>query len=165
MDKQVLRNKFFYLALSAVLISIIYWSCYSLNAYHTYQEYGDVGLSAYDMYYHIHYASILNGFQYLVFANHISPDQLFILPIFALFPSVPTLLFIQAIVISLTGLVIFFVSRTIIKNEKISLLLCLAFLINPGTFGILLFDYHAEMLLPILFMLMFYLIKSSLSHL
>ena len=155
-ENSLFKSKYFIASVIATVISIFYWSVFSLNAYNTYHEYSDLGLFAFDMYYHINFASAVHGLQYFVFANHIAIDQLLILPIFAVFTSALSLLIIQTLVVSATGLVIFLVSRDIIKNEKISLLLCLAFLINPGTFGILIFDYHAEMMIPLLFILTFY---------
>ncbi len=154
--KDLFKSKYFLIACVAVIASIMYWSLFSLNAYNTYHEYSDLGLFSYDMFYHINFASAVSGFQYLVFANHIAPDQLFVLPMFALFPSALTLLFVQVILVSITGIVIFLISLDIIKDEKISLLLCLAFLINPGTFGMLVFDYHAEIMVPLTLVLTFY---------
>ncbi|MCL4365406.1 MAG: DUF2079 domain-containing protein [Candidatus Marsarchaeota archaeon] len=155
-NRSLLRSRYFLIACAAVLVSSVYWSAFALNAYNTYHEYSDLGIFAFDMFYHIHFASVVAGLQYLIFANHIAPDQLLVLPIFDLFQSSLTLLFVQAILVSLTGIAIFLVSRSIIRDERIALLLCLAFLINPGTFGLLVFDYHAEIMIPLFLILAFY---------
>ena len=88
-----------------------YWCLYSLNAYNTFHEFGDLGAFAYDMYYHLHYPNIVWGLQYLIFGNHIAPDLILVLPMYAIFQSALTLLFIQAAVLSVTGLVLFVVAR------------------------------------------------------
>ncbi len=127
-----------------------------MHAYNTYHEYPDVGIYSFDMYYHLHYPGIVNGLQYLVFGNHIAPDQLLALPLFLLLPSAVTLEVFQSIVLALTGLVIFFIAKDLLKNEKVAMLLALAFLLNPGIWGMLIFDYHAEMFIPLFLLLTFY---------
>lgn len=146
------------LAVAVVLVaaSFCYWSAYSINAYYTFHTYGDVGGSAYDMYYHIHYPSVFHGLQYLVFYTHLSPDQLLVLPIFYIYQSPLTLLLVQALVLSLTGLLVFYVAKRLMKDSFFGLLLCFAFLINPGLHGLLVFDYHAEFLIIPFVLLTFY---------
>lgn len=156
MEAGLLKNKYFLAALLAVIISITYWSAYAANSMSTYHQYADVGETAYDMYYHVNFPSALHGLQYLVFENHISPDQLLVLPFFAIAQSALTLLIIQAIVVSLTALVLFFIVRELLKSDKIALIFCVAFLVNPGVLGILVFDYHIEMMIPVFFLLSFY---------
>ncbi len=156
MDARIEKNKYLIIALVAVLVSTAYWSAYAANAFSTYHQYADVGETAYDMYYHVNFHSAVHGLQYIVFENHIAPDQLFILPFFALDQSPLTLLVLQAVLVSLAGLALFFIARDLLKSEKIGLIMCLAFLINPGVQGVLVFDYHIEMLIPIFFLLTFY---------
>lgn len=150
------RDRYLLAAVVVVLISTAYWSMFSFNAYNTYHEYADVGEAAYDMYYHVNFPSVLHGLQYMVFESHISPDQLFIMSFFALAPSALTLLVIQAFIVSMTGLAIFFVARDLLKSPGIALLLCVAFILSPGIQGILAFDYHTEMLIPLFVVLTFY---------
>lgn len=150
------HNKYLILAIAAVLISTVYWSAYVFNAYNTYHEYTDIGTVVADMYYHVHYPGVVHGLEYLVFLNHLSPDLIAFIPTFALVPSALTLLVEQAFIVSLTALVVFFIARDLLKNEKIALLLAVAFLLNPGTMGIFVFDFHPELLLPLFFVLTFY---------
>lgn len=147
---------YLYAAAAAALISIVYWSLFAINAYNTFHEYHDVGDAAYSMYYHTNYPNQISGLQYLVFTNHIAPDQLLLLPIFYLFPEALTLLFVQAIVISLTGLLLFFVVKELSKSKAWGFIFCIVFLINPGVHGILIFDYHVEFLIIPLMLLVFY---------
>jgi uncharacterized membrane protein len=108
------------------------------------------------MFYHINYPQAVGGLQYLVFANHISPIELLIMPIYALFSSALTLLIVQEVALSLTGLIVYFVAKDLLKNEPIALALCFAYLVNPGMHGMILFDYHSEFLIIPLFLLVFY---------
>ena len=145
-----------FVAIILVTASMIYWSAFSIKLYHTFHLSWDVANSAYDMYYHIHHLSQLHGLQYLSFADHLAPDQLIILPVFYLFPSALTLLLVQVAVVSLTGLLVFFITKRLTKSSFFGLLLCFAFLINPGTTGIIISDYHAEFLIIPFMLLTFY---------
>ncbi len=138
------------------VVNAIYWSLYSVNAYKTFHEYSDLGAFAYDMFYHIHYPGIVWGLQYLIFGNHIAPDLLLMLPIYAIFQSALTLLFIQAIVLSVTGVVLFFIARDLLDDRGMALLLAVAYFLNPGMHGMLIFDFHAESLIILFYILTFY---------
>lgn len=152
------RNKYLMAAVMAVLISTVYWSLFGANALGTYHEYTDLGTVVYDMYYRIAFPAAVHGLQYLVFLNHLAPDFVLLVPTFWLAPSALTLLVEQAAIVSGTALVVFLVARDLLKDEKTALLLCLAFLLNPGTQGIFVFDFHPELLLPLFFILTFYFI-------
>ncbi len=157
MDRSAIKNRACLIAaLILVAASLGYWSAFAVNSYRTFHSYWDVGSAAYDMYYHIHAAGMLHGLQYLSFATHLAPDQLLVLLVFYLYQSPLTLLLIQAVVISFTGMLIFFMARDLLKSSVVGLLLCLAFLLNPGLHGILVFDYHAEFLIIPLVLLSFY---------
>ncbi len=154
--KVVAKDKYLIAAIMLTLASVAYWSAFAVNAYSTYHEYTDLGQFAYDMYYHIHYLSAEHGLQFIVFANHITPDLILLLPIFAVAQSALTLLIAQAIILSLTGMVLFLVARDILKSDKIAIVLAFAFLANPGMHGMLVFDFHVESLIPIFLLLTFY---------
>jgi uncharacterized membrane protein len=147
---------YLYIVIVAVALSIVYWALFSLNAYNTFHEYSDLGFSTLSMYYHIHYPAVVGGLEYLIFWNHISPDQLLILPIFYIWQSSMTLLIVQDVVLSLTGLLIFFVARDLLKSRAWALVFCIVYLVNPGMHGMLVFDYHAEFLIIPFYVLTFY---------
>jgi uncharacterized membrane protein len=147
---------YLYAALAMVLASVAYWTAFAFNAYGTFHEYSDLGSLALSMYYDIHYPGIVHGLQYMLFMQHISPDMLLLLPFFYADSSALTLLVIQAVVVSFAGLAAFAVARRLIKSQKAALLLCAAFLLNPGLHGLTMFDAHVEMLLPLAFILVFY---------
>ena len=158
LEKLILKDKTaLYIAIAVTLISVVYWTMFGINAYNTFHEYSDLGFSTMSFYYHLNYPGVMHGLQYFVFWNHISPDQIFFLPIFYLYQSSLTLLFIQALGLSLTGLLIFFVVKDLAKSSTLGVIFCIVYLLNPGMYGMLIFDYHAEFLLIPLFVLTFYL--------
>jgi len=153
---QIKTSKITILAILITAISAAYWGFYAVNSYNAYNYGLDMGLTAYDFYYHINYLSPYNFLQYITFFEHLAPDQLIFLPIFYLFPS-PTLLgVIQGLVLSLTGLLIFYIAKDLIKNETAAFLMCAAFLINPGVRGIFSFNVHPEYMILPLYLLLFY---------
>ncbi len=153
---EIIRDKYAAAAIALCVISILYWSAFAANAYGVYHEYTDLGQFNFDMYYHIHYPSAFHGLQYIIFANHIAPDLIVLLPIYYLAQSPITLLIIQAILLSLTGLAAFFIVQDLLGNNKFALIISAAFLLNPGMHGMLVFDFHAEAFIPIFVMLTFY---------
>ncbi len=144
------------LAIVFTAASAAYWFMFSINSYNTFHEYEDLGGFVYDMYYHLHYPGIVGGLQYLVFGNHIAPDLLMMLPAYAVFQSPLTLVFIQALVLSITGFVLFFVARNLLKDGKLALLLATAYFLNPGIHSMLIFDFHPESLIILFYILTFY---------
>ncbi len=150
-------NKFYsYIAIIAGVISFAYWSLFGANALYTFHEYNDLGTFAYNMYVYLHYPQFAHGFQILIYGNHVVPDFLFLLPIYYVAQSALTLLVIQAFVLSLTGVVVFFVAKDLIKRPLLALGISLAFLLNPGVFGMLVFDFHAEAFIALFYILTFY---------
>jgi uncharacterized membrane protein len=151
-----------YVAIFLTVASIAYWTAYGFNAFYTFHEYNDLGIFAYNMWYDLHFPGIVHGLQLLIFGNHISPDQLLlVLPFFAIDQSPLTLLFIQAVVLSLTSLLVYFIAKDLLKDNVLAFLLFLAFLVNPGMHGMLIFDYHAEMLIIPFVLLTFYFFMKS----
>ncbi|MEM4067052.1 MAG: DUF2079 domain-containing protein, partial [Candidatus Micrarchaeaceae archaeon] len=152
----------FVVAVFLTLLSMIYWTAFGFNAFYTFHEYQDLGIFAYNMWYDIHFPGVMHGLQLLVFGNHVAPDQLFIiLPLFYLDQSPLTLLFIQAAILSCTALVIYFVANNLLNDEKLAFLIFLAFLLNPGMHGMLVFDYHAESMIILFYILTFYFLMKA----
>jgi uncharacterized membrane protein len=157
MEKLILKDKTcLYIVIAATVISIVYWTMFGINAYNTFHEYSDLGFSTMSYYYHLNYPGVMHGFEYLVFWNHISPDQILLLPVFWLYQSSLTLLFLQALGLSLVGLLLFFVVKDLAKSSMLGLIFGIVYLLNPGMFGMLVFDYHAEFLIIPFFVLTFY---------
>ncbi|MGI0100399.1 MAG: DUF2079 domain-containing protein [Candidatus Micrarchaeaceae archaeon] len=158
------RNDTLYviIAVIVVLVSIIYWLVILTHAYNTFQDgSGDLTAYSYNMFFDIHYSSIVHGLQFFVISNHISPDFIFVLPFFYLYQHSIILVYIQAIVICLSSLIVFFTARRMAKDSFLALILEIAFLINPGTTGIITFDFHIEFLLVPLYLATFYFYIAS----
>ena len=149
-------HRYTYAAIALFVLSFAYWSAFATNAYYTFHEYSDLGTFSYNMYFDIHWPRIVHGLQLLVFGNHMAPDLLLILPIYALFPSSLTLLYIQAFILSFTGIVLFLGAKSLFKSSGIGLLFMLAYSLNPGVFGMYIFDFHTESFLTIFYILAFY---------
>src|SRR5271155_1101816 len=97
--KRLKEDKFLWILIILAVVYIFYWALYSNYRYTTFtSQYYDIGVETYSMYWHIHglqyYPNVLD---YLVFANHLSPFSLLLLPIFALYQHPATLLILQYI--------------------------------------------------------------------
>ncbi len=145
------------IALVIALSSMFYWLAITTHAYRTFLDgTADLTLYSYNMYFNIHYPNIASGIQFLVFSNHISPDALLILPIFYLSQRSLTLLYIQIIIICLTSLLIFYITKKLVKDSFLGIIFMVAFLLSPGVTGILTFDFHIEFLVIPAYLLAFY---------
>ncbi|MGC9037823.1 MAG: DUF2079 domain-containing protein [Candidatus Micrarchaeia archaeon] len=145
-----------YVAVLLTVASVTYWTAYAFNAFYTFHEYDDLGAYAYAMWYDIHYPGIVHGLQFIVFGNHIAPDQLMVLPIFYLWQSPLSLLFVQSVVVGITCFSAFLIARRLLNDSKLAFLVFLALLINPGLNGLNIFDYHCELFLVLFSILTFY---------
>lgn len=147
------------LLIAAAIITLIataYWVAFALNAYGTFHEYDDLAIFSHNMWLDIHYPGLSHGLQYTVFGNHISPDLLFMLPIFYLYQSSVTLLILQVIILSITSLAVYMIARDLLGNRKIAFAIFLAFVLNPGMHGMMTYDFHAESLITLFYILTFY---------
>ncbi len=147
------------ITIAAIIITVIalaYWAIFELNEYNTFHLWSDSGVATFSMYYKIHYSGALPILQYLSLNNHIAPDQLLLLPIFAIWQSVVMLLLIKVFVVVITGLMLYFISRDLLKNEYIAFALMLFYFVNPGVIGIIIADYRVEILFMPFYLLTFY---------
>lgn len=146
--------------LAIIVISLLlstFWVSYGHFLYSNYLSmYYDIGISTYAAYWHLHPGNWDGILQYLVIGNHLSPFWIAILPIFALHQEPITLLIIQDFGIALTATAVYLICRDLLKNRRLSFVLAIAFLINPGIGGILAFDFHIEAFLPLFLILAFY---------
>ncbi|MFI5412845.1 MAG: DUF2079 domain-containing protein, partial [Candidatus Micrarchaeales archaeon] len=147
-------NVFAVLAIIFTLISMTYWSIYAIHNYNHFNN--DAREYATSFYYDAAYPNVAHGFQFLVFGNHIAPDQVLLVPIYYIFQSPLTLLIIQGLFFSLTGLLVFFVARDFLKIEILALVLCIAFLISPSSQEVISSWYYLEYLIAPFSILAFY---------
>ncbi len=152
------RDKFFWAVVIISVISFAYWAGFAANAMFTFHEYTDVSVYAWSMYYDIHFPQISNGLQLLIFGNHLSPDNLLVMPFYYIAQSPMTLLIVQDFVVTLAALAVYFVAKDLLKSKWFPFFLFAAFILNPGMHGILIFDYHTEMFIPLAYILTFYFI-------
>jgi uncharacterized membrane protein len=149
-------SKHLYAAIAVTMISLCYWTFFQINSYNTFHLTEDAAYPAYSMYYYIHYSGISNWFQYLVFSQHIAIDQWMVMPFFYLFQSPLTLMILKVIVLASTGLLLFFLSRDLLKNQFFALAICIAYFLNPGMNGIMISDYNVEVFIIPFYILTFY---------
>ncbi len=149
-------DRYFYAALLVTMLSFAYWVAFSSNAYSTFHEYDDLGIFATNMWFYLHYPAYAHGLQLLVFGNHISPLQLLVLPVFYLFQSAMTLLVVQDAVLALSAFAVFLAARSLLGRPRLAFFFFLAFIINPGLYGMVIFDYHLESFIVLFYVLAFY---------
>ena len=149
-------RKYLLLAILLTLLSSTYWIIFQINSYNTFHMTDDGGRVPMAMYYAINYPGSVQGFQHIIFQSHIAPDQWLLFPIFYLFPSPITLMIAKTVILSLTGLFLFFLARYLTKSPLLSLLFCFMYFINPGVTGMQIADYHVEILIVPLYLLTFY---------
>lgn len=157
MRKALLNDKFL---IAAIIISILYMSCCFLLYNYSFQGFEriffDIGIETYNMYWHLHGALYTNPFQFIVFANHISPFFVLILPLFALDQNAMTLVFIQDMFLAATSVVAYLTGRQLIKNDRIAFYFFILFLFSPGISALAVYDFHAEAFVPMFVILSFY---------
>lgn len=159
------KKIYLYLAIVLTIAAIVYLAAFIINAYNTFHEYSDLGYLAYNLYFNSHYPQIAHGLQYMVIGNHICPDLLLVIPFFSIFPSSLTILLIELITVYASGILIFYITRDLTKNSQMALVLCIAFLIFPGTIGQVIFDAHIEFTITLFFLLTFYAYMKSRPYL
>lgn len=156
--KRLKEDKYLWILIALSFIFIVYWALFSNYRYVTYtSQYYDVGVEAYSLYWHIHglqfYPNVLD---YIVFTNHLSIFSILLLPFFALYPHPTTFFLIEYIFLAMSAILVYFIADGLIKSRKIGFAMALAFLINPATTGLTLFDFHLESLAVFFYILTFY---------
>ena len=82
-------------------------------------------------------------------AIHFSPILLLLFPLYALIPSVWTLLFSKCLILSLAAFPLFYISRNLTGDERTSLFISTAYLLNPGLHGANWFDFQPQIFIPL----------------
>jgi len=90
------------------------------------------------------------------FGVHFSPFLYLIMPVFEIFPNPYTLFLIQSLFLSITAIVIYYISLHILKDERISVLFSALYLIYPGTLWSNWYDFHVEAFIPLFSSLVYY---------
>ena len=93
------------------------------------------------------------------FADHFRPLMVALLPLYALFPTPKTLLVIQAVVLAVTAVPLFWLVEHKLKNRSVALVIAAMYLLYPAVGFVARFDFHMEAITVPLFMLTFYAIE------
>ncbi len=81
-------------------------------------------------------------------------------PIYAIFPFSETLLILSAVAGAAAGYLLYRLSRELLKNEALAVMLGLALLLNPWVQSLVLYDFHVDVLaLPLLMLVLLFVEK------
>lgn len=94
-----------------------------------------------------------------VFAQHISPILLLLLPLYAIRPSATTLLVVKSFVLALGAFPLYLIANKVLKNKKISALLALIYLLYPPLQAANWFDFQPQVFLPLFIFSSYYFMK------
>ncbi len=75
---------------------------------------------------------------------HFSPILLMVIPIYALYPTPPTLLILNSFVLALGALPLYWLGKYMLKTRFWGMLFSAVYLLNPVLQGIIWFDFHPE---------------------
>jgi uncharacterized membrane protein len=79
-----------------------------------------------------------------IFGVHFSPFLVFLLPFYAVFPRVETLLVLQTIAIALGVYPLFFLAKNVLGEKSLAVMFSILYLICPHLLSVNLFDFHAD---------------------
>jgi len=151
----------------AMLIYAFVFSYFTILKHYQFASYSDLG-----SFNQAFYTTIFHGklFYYTTelyfspsgsyFAVHFSPILFPLLPFYMLKPSAITLLVIKSFILAFGALPLYLLSIEVLKNKKIGMALCIAYLLNPALHGANWFDFQPQIFIPILlFSLFLFLLK------
>jgi uncharacterized membrane protein len=95
-----------------------------------------------------------------IFGAHFSPVFFLILPVYALFPRVETMLAIQSFVLALGAIPVFLIARKL-TSVKVALILSVLYLLSPLIQGVNWFDFHPEAFIPVSFLAAIYAMENK----
>lgn len=96
----------------------------------------------------------------LFLGHHFSPILLALAPLYWIHPSPVTLLAAQALVLGLAGLPIFWMARDFLRSSGLALAVLVAYLLNPATAYVALFDFHEiALVVPLLALALYLLLR------
>ena len=84
-------------------------------------------------------------------AVHMNPVMFLLVPLYALFPTPYALLILQTLIIALGSWPLYLLSRYILQEKFLSLIIAIGYLLYPGTQWVNWFDFHPIAFLPTFF--------------
>lgn len=95
------------------------------------------------------------------FGVHFSPLMFLILILFAIAPHPYTLLIFQSVILGFAAIPLFKLSYKILKDEKISTIFVVLYLLYPPIIYANIFDFHLESFFPLIFLCAFYYLENE----
>lgn len=93
------------------------------------------------------------------FIIHTDLILVFLSPLYFLYPNPNLLLIVQALAVGISVIPIYLISRKIIKNDFLGILVGCVFLLSPNTLWANIYDFHAVLLaIPLLFFAFYFLL-------
>ncbi len=150
-----IKNKASLYLITAVIVYSIVWSAISLFRYYTFHaSVFDLGLTS-----SLLYRAFSGHIIYGVTSRPIDANKMIyfiIAPFYGLYPHPSVLLVFQSIFIATGAIPLYKIGQKILKNDKISLILALSYLLYYPLSGVTWFDFHFMALFPTLFLMAIY---------
>ena len=97
------------------------------------------------------------------FGVHNSPILFLLLPTYLLYPSMYTLLVIQAFAVAFASIILFKLAQEVLNDEKKAFIVSFAYLLNPLTHGLIRYGFHPSVLgVPFMFLFAYFMEKGEL---
>ncbi|MGD2200330.1 MAG: DUF2079 domain-containing protein [Candidatus Bathyarchaeota archaeon] len=94
-------------------------------------------------------------------AIHFSPILITVFPIYAIYPSIGTLLLLKALILGAAAYPLYHISMHLTGNDRTSLVIAVAYLLHPGLHGANWFDFQPQAFIPILMFTMFLMLLNG----
>jgi len=163
---EVKKDKALLVVLLMVIAYTTFFTTYSLLKHYTFKTYAhDLGV------YYQALCTLFKGYLFYetpdlihnpsgsFFGVHFSPILFLIAPIFAIYPSVEVLFFIQSLVLGFAAIPVYLLSRHHKLPQELSVILALSYLLHPFTQSANLYDFHPHSFIPLYILFMFYFIE------
>lgn len=163
-QKLLNRNRYDFLVAVAIVVYAIVFSSYMVG-----KNYG-FGTFAWDLgiFNQSFYTTIFKGrfFYYTCelyvnlsgtyFASKFSPILFFVLPFYAISPSIDTLLILKSAVLALGAVPLYLLSKEMIGSKKAGFVMALAYLLSPGLQSSNAFDFQQQIFIPLMIFSSYY---------
>lgn len=131
----------------AGLICAVFFFVYTSHSLHRHDSYNshafDLGIYTQITYLYSQAELPYSTLKHMILlADHFGPILAILSPIYRLFPNPITLLILQSLFVSLSGLPIYLIACDKLKKPLISSLITIAYLSSPGIFSAVYFDFH-----------------------
>lgn len=140
---KVLKNPF----LPAFLLALLFLGVFTMHTFHRHSSFHshafDLGIYTQAIYLFSHNLPIYSSLKGIpILADHFGLILVLLSPIFLLFPDAKTLLFIQALFVSLSVIPIYAIAVHRLKDKLLAIMLSLSYLTSTGIVQAVNFDFH-----------------------